>query len=193
VKKGLPAPLFASLLVTLLVLGSAFFYSRSIQDWLMTRQHHKEAFGKAKWGMSVAQVEKAQGVKLDPPTDQHRYYTPVNGLESRYIVLKQADLTFLGRSAEAHYVFFDDRLYACHLTVKDRNPQVLDRDVQAYLIGRFGTVNTPVSDGSSLRMIWHLREVIVNYWLLKNSLSLTSPYEAIFGVVYQPIERSISS
>ncbi len=191
-KPRLSGPVAASLLVTLLVLGSVIFYSRPVQDRLAPPEVPKEAYGPTRWGMSRAEVELAlEGAKLEPSTSVNRYYTPIAGLEARYLVLVQKDAPFLGRQAQVHYVFFDDKLYAYHVTVRDRNDEELDRQVRAYLVSRFGAGHSDISDGSPLRAIWHGRDVIVNLWIVQSPLSLVSTYDAVFGVVYQPLERAI--
>lgn len=185
-------PLIAGIFVTLAVLACVIFYSQPAQDWIFTRHFNKEAFGKSRWGMSPAEVEKAAGgTQLVPAEGTSRYYTPTPGYEARYRLLTQKSALFLGRQANVHYVFFDDKLYAYHVTLTAHDVEDLDKLVRAYLVSNFGNTYTNITDGSPLRAIWHLREVIVNYWIVQKPISLTRTYEAVFGVVYQPLERAI--
>ena len=147
----------------------------------------------ARWGMSPAEVEKANTAPFKEAQSSPKLFTPKETVKdpSRYRVF-QSEISFLGRPAAINYVFFDGKFYTYHIFVNDSDFDGLDGDMRRYLISRFGVGYSEIQDKtSSLKLVWHTREKIVNYWIYEDEYRLRLPMTAVMGVVYRPIEESI--
>jgi len=154
----------------------------------------KKAFLNAEWGMSAVEVEKANGIPLIAAPPGPRLFTPKETVTDteRYQTL-QAENVFLSRPARINYLFIDDKLFTYHLFVNDADFHRLDGDMRAALIRDHGEGYSEIRDeGSSLKLVWHNSDTIVNYWIYEEAYRLRPLFTAVIGVVYRPIEEGIS-
>ena len=147
----------------------------------------------ARWGMSRAAVEQANGVSLRPFSDISRFYTPPPRIKdlSRFQWFQQDGVPFLNRRARVGYLFFDGRFFAYHVFVSDKDPDRLDEEMRAYLEREFGPEHSRSEEEAPLKEIWQSKRLIVNYWLFQEELSLAPKFTAGFGVVFRPLEDEI--
>ena len=153
----------------------------------------EKAFMNVAWGMSMAEVEEAIHAKLTSAEVGTRFYSPKNPLENNAKIkaYEQTELPFLGRKAKVTYIFYRDRLFLYHLFLRDNDAETLDTDVTKYLTREYGPGFTQSEEGSSAKIIWQTKELIVNYWFYRDDLRLREQFSAGFAVIYQPIESGI--
>lgn len=183
----------AGLCIALVILAAAFWFWRlSPPASKPTVATAAKAFQNAEWGSSPAEVERANGVTLNISASPKRYYTVKSGVDAaRYQSLESPEVDFLGRKARVTYVFFDNRLFSYAVFVEDEDAEALDAEMRDYLVHAFGEGYTSMEeDGAPLRLIWHSRATIVNYWLTE-TFSLRPKASAGFGVVDNALEATI--
>jgi hypothetical protein len=140
------------------------------------------AFLQARWGMRPDEVGKANGIVLEPAIDsQHIDYDP-QADTSRYRSYEQREAKFLGRGAKITYTFHDGHLATYRVFLSDPNGERLDADMRRYLTRVFGDKASEQEEGSPLKLVWQFKDRIVNYWFMREELSLRSKYIAGFGV-----------
>ena len=146
----------------------------------------ESAFLNAAWGMTPSQVEQANGSALERAPSSERFYQAPDSDRFRYGSYQRQGIRYLGREATITYTFRDDRLFAYHVFVSDTDGGALDADVRRYLTRVYGPDASPEEDEqSALKLIWHFRERIVNYWFMKDELSMSPRYTAVIGVTVQ--------
>lgn len=153
------------------------------------------AFFNVRWGMTQHEAEISGGRKLYTVANAGKFYSVKPGiLISRYKALQEEPgRLLLGREAEVTYIFFDDHLFSYHVFVHDRDPDVLDHDMKNLLFKKYGQSFIVEENNNPMTMIWNQKDIIVNYWFYKDSFSLGEKYIAGYGVLYRPIERTISN
>ena len=133
--------------------------------------------------MSLKEVESANNLTLLPVDGSKRFYSDAGAdTIERYRSYDDRTARFLGWGATVTYTFRDDRLFAYHVFVTDSDGERLDREFRAYLKRIFGEGAGEPNDGAALKLIWHFKERIVNYWFIEDELSLRSKFTAGFGV-----------
>lgn len=145
----------------------------------------QRAFSKALWGMTPSQVARVNGAALKPVSSSDQFYRAEDSDRSQYLSYQQEGARYLGRDAVITYTFRDRRLFAYHAMVSDTNGEVLDADVRRYLAQLFGKDSSSQEDSSTLKLIWHFKDLIVNYWFMENDLVLRPKYTAVIGVTSQ--------
>lgn len=182
--------LFVAAVVLVGVLGVWLFTQKTLSP---PEIQSRKAFLDAEWGASAAEVERADKVKLGVSTSPKKFYTVKAGIDpTRYKSLEVQQADFLSRPATVTYIFFDNRLFSYTVFIQDTDAETLDRQMREYLIRRFGEGYSELEDDSPLKMIWHGRELIVNYWLME-TVSLRPKASAGFGVVDNATEAMIKA
>ena len=90
------------------VTGAYFFYSgRIVKKMTSLPVVEPKAFLNARWGMSKAEVEAANGVTLGLPVIKRQLFTPSSKVDTmRYQSYQQSEqIQFLGRKATVYYIF----------------------------------------------------------------------------------------
>lgn len=146
---------------------------------------HRQAFYRALWGMTLAQVEQANGTTLKPGPSSERFYRAEDSDRSQYLSYQQEGVRYLGRDAAVVYTFRDGHLFAYHVLVSDPVGDVLDADVRRHLTRVFGADSSTQEGQDTLKLIWHFKDLLVNYWLMEDDLSLRPKYTAVIGVTAQ--------
>ncbi len=178
--------LFVALLGILL--SSRFLNGRPSGPLPDAKAAHPGAFLNSRWGMSASQVQEANRLPLRPSVFGSRFYRAAPSAESRVRTFEAGGQKFLGRPAVVNYTFLDDRLFTFHVFTSGSDADALDADMRGYLIRAFGTRFNSVDDESSLKMVWHFKDKLVNYWFYEEELALSVKFKAGFGVVYKPME-----
>lgn len=137
----------------------------------------------AEWGMRSDAVQARIGRELVPAAPDPIFYRLVNSRnDARAAVFEAGSVDFGAKSALLRLLFLDGKLAAYYLFFEDEDDERLDREVRAELTRRFGENPLNVADGTSLKAIWPLKSVDVNYWLIPNEFRLRPNYRAAIGV-----------
>ena len=187
---------FFLFLFFLIILG-VLFVGRFVQRHpcsasVKATTENPQAFLNARWGMSVMEVERANHSRLEMSVSGSRFYRGAPDTEKRSQTWESRGQKFLGRPAVVSYTFLDNRLFICHVFISDKDADVLDKDMKQYLIRVFGGRYSLTEDETSLKMVWHFKDKIVNYWFYEEDLALIGKFKAGFGVVYKPIEETFN-
>ena len=180
------------ILIGLILVGAVLFFKLYPPQ---ANQSHF-AFLKSTWGMSPQEVEVANGVKLEPfPNPGFFYPAEVGAKQSlKYSVLQEINYSFLGRDAKVVYVFFDSKLLSYYLLIHDRDPEILDKEMTGFLKTTFGANYLSVGEEHApLKLVWTQKEYLINYWLFRETLSVSNKYTACYGVIYRPLKEKLTT
>lgn len=179
-------------LVTAALVAAGYWMKTNSRPLVNEKPLPEAAFILAQWGMSPKEVETANNTVLKPVNSYRRFYTPKQDIDkTRYQALEQSGLHFLGREASVIYTFIDEKLFGYHVFVSDRDPVAMDKDLRVHLASLYGNETSAVNDETPLKLIWDQANVIVNYWIYKDTVSVTQKYTAGFGVVSRKYKQSL--